>query len=50
MYVVVETDKYGSMDIAVFETQEEAQKLIDKLSGGLPHRYKILVKSPIQLK
>jgi len=50
MYVVVEIDKYGSMEIAVFDTQAEAEKLIEKLSGGLPHRYKVVVRSPIQLK
>lgn len=47
MYLVVETDRYGTLEVAAFETVTEAESLIKKLSFGLPHRYSIAVKSPI---
>ncbi len=45
MYLVVETDRYGTLEVAAFETVEEAESLIKKLSFGLPHKYAVVVKS-----
>lgn len=49
MYVVVETDRYGTLEIATFDTVNEAEVLIRKLAHGMPHRYVIAVKSPVSL-
>lgn len=50
MYLVVEQDRYGTLEIAIFDTVEGAQKFIDVISRGYPNHYKIVVRSPIKIK
>ena len=50
MYLVVERDRYGTLEIAMFETIDEAQRFIELLSKGRPNNYSIVVRSPLKLK
>ncbi len=50
MYVVVEIDKYGTLEIAIFESITDAQKLIEKLTFRGANKYKIFIRSPFKFK
>lgn len=50
MYVVAEIDSMGTLELAVFDTVQEAERLIRKLSFGGVNKYKVLVRSPLQYK
>lgn len=49
MYVVVETDKYGTLEIAIFESIKDAQKLIEKLTFRGENKYRISVRRTSKL-